>query len=271
MKIKKISKMKKVAKRKVSRDSFKETRVIVQVAQQPQGVTMELFEPMRDGKNMTLAKTWLNDKQLLKIVQRTPSNETYRRKGKGGKDFTYVTGNYIIKCLNFAFGWNWDFEITSHGIEKKQIWAMGKLTVKSSDGKQTITKTQFGRSDIKFLKDGSGHVDFGNDLKAASTDAMKKCASMLGIASDIYGKMEYKEEVNVEIVEQKITDNPGNIKYDPTFSQEITFAKKGQVIGPDGNPTYICSECKDPISEQVYEYSTKMCKKVACKEHQIRK
>ena len=32
----------------------------------------------------------------------------------------------------------------------------------------------------------------GNDLKAATTDALKKCASELGIASDIYAPNEFK-------------------------------------------------------------------------------
>ena len=36
-------------------------------------------------------------------------------------------------------------------------------------------------------------LDYGNDLKAATTDALKKCASELGIASDIYGANEFKE------------------------------------------------------------------------------
>lgn len=35
-------------------------------------------------------------------------------------------------------------------------------------------------------------------------------------------------------------------------------AKKGQVVGPDGDPTYICSETDEPISEAEYAYSVKM-------------
>lgn len=241
-----------------------ETRVVVQLQQQPE-TSMALFEPMRDGKNMTLAKTWMNDKQLLKIVQRTPQNETYKRQGKGGKEFTYVTGNYIIKALNFAFGWNWDFEVMEHGIEKKQIWVKGKLTVKSPDGKQSITKTQFGRADIKFLRDGTGHVDFGNDLKAASTDSMKKCASLLGIASDIYGKMEYKEEANVEIKEPVVTVAKIRDSIDTSESQEVP--DEDMVIGPDGKPTHICAVCGDPISKQGYLFTKKLYKKALCREH----
>ena len=46
---------------------------------------------------------------------------------------------------------------------------------------------------MKKKKDGTGYVDYGNDLKAATTDALKKCASELGIASDVYGKNEFRE------------------------------------------------------------------------------
>ena len=68
-----------------------------------------------------------------------------------------------------------------------------------------IIKEQFGRADIKFkneYKTVNGKqvkvitddcLDYGDDCKAAATDALKKCASELGIASDIYGANEFKE------------------------------------------------------------------------------
>ncbi len=143
----------------------------------------------------------LSSAQILYIMQKTPSNHVYTRKGRGGQMFDYVTGTYIKKVLNYVFGWNWDFEIKEHGTENGQVWVLGKLTVRVPDGK-VITKEQFGRADVKKLRDGTGTVDFGNDLKAATTDALKKCASELGIASDVYGKNEFKEiEVEKKEVE----------------------------------------------------------------------
>ena len=158
----------------------------------------ELAEPMKDGKKMTLQKTWIGENQLLKMMQRTPREHVYKRKGKGKAEFDYVTGTYCIKWLNFVFGWNWDFEIIEHGKEGQQVWALGKLTVRGNLPGQVITKTGFGRSDVKTLREGGGNLDYGNDLKAASTDAMKKAASLLGFASDIYGKADYKMESGQE-------------------------------------------------------------------------
>ena len=134
----------------------------------------------------------ISSKQLLYILQKTPEEHIYNRKGKGGKNFDYVTGVYMKKVLNFVFGWMWSFEVIEHGVKEKQIWVLGKLTINTKKGE--IIKTQFGRADIKFYKDKTkGMLDFGNDLKAATTDCLKKCASELGIASDIYGKNEFKK------------------------------------------------------------------------------
>lgn len=40
------------------------------------------------------------------MEQRTPPDAVRTRKGRGGKQFRYVT-----RTLNQAFGWAWDFEV----------------------------------------------------------------------------------------------------------------------------------------------------------------
>lgn len=169
----------------------------------------------------------LNTGQLQYLLQKTPKNHIYQRKAKGGGTWDYVTGTYIKKVLNLMFGWDWSFEVVEHkfDLDIKQAYVLGKLTVNS--GGKTIIKMQFGRADIKFLKElafnkdgtqkmttnykgekyqikevGKQPLDIGNDLKAATTDALKKCASELGIASDVYAPNEFKE---IKIVE-KSTD-----------------------------------------------------------------
>ena len=146
---------------------------------------------------LILTKSPLSQKQLLHILQRTPKNHIYHRPGKGGGEFDYVTGTYIKKVLNYTFGFQWDFEIKEHGEKGNMAWVLGRLTIKDDKGKPRIIKEQFGRADVKQKKTG-GDLDFGNDLKAAATDALKKCASELGIASDIYGKNEFKEIQQVD-------------------------------------------------------------------------
>lgn len=147
----------------------------------------------KDIKNaLTLAESPINSNQILQIMQRTPDNHIYQRPAKGGGTWDYVTGTYVKKVLNYAFGWQWDFEIKNHGREGNLVWVLGRLTCHLS-GDRKIIKEQFGRADVKTKKGSNEPLDFGNDLKAATTDALKKCASELGIASDIYGKEEFNE------------------------------------------------------------------------------
>ncbi len=259
---------KKVVK-KVKKPVSRETRVVVEVKQSqlPSIVpSSELIEPIRDGKKMALTPTWVTSAQLIRLVQRTPSEQTYTRPGKGGQTWTYVTGNYVEKVLNFVFGWNWDFEVVAHGREGDQIWVHGKLTVKSPKGDQSISKSQFGRADVKFKKDTKIMLDFGNDMKAATTDALKKCASLLGIASDIYGKQEFRQEANVIIKEPVVSVATVKAIVDASESQEVEDHEK--IIGPNNKPTFVCGVCKDPISDTTAEYSKKIYGKRLCREHQ---
>jgi recombination DNA repair RAD52 pathway protein len=143
----------------------------------------------------------LNEKQLALILKKTPKQYVHTRPAKGGGQWEYVTGGYVKKCLNLLFGWDWDFEILDDKIQFGEAIVKGKLTCRSNG--KTIIKTQYGNKDIIFKKepDKDGNripLSIGNDLKAAATDALKKCAAEIGIAADIYNKMDFKE-VNVQV------------------------------------------------------------------------
>lgn len=180
---------------------------------------LAIINPVSEAeqKGLTQADTPLSVKQILTIAQRTPKEHIYHRPAKGGGEWEYVTGTYVKKVLNAVFGFMWDFIVVDKGREGDVVWVQGRLTVKDKLG-NTITKEQFGRAEVKFLteykpkldKDGKPvmnkwgkpdsiknktniPLDYGNDLKAATTDALKKCASEFGIANDVYGKAEFKE------------------------------------------------------------------------------
>ena len=192
----------------------------------------------QNGKSLTMVNCPIEQKQLLFILQRTPKEHIYKRPGKGGGEWEYVTGVYVKKVLNYVFGWMWDFEIKEHGKENDSVWVLGRLTIKNPDGSIMIVKEQFGRADIKFKKEErigkngkkfkvitDKFLDYGNDLKAAATDALKKCASEIGIASDIYGKNEFKEA-------QQIDKSYQPPKEEYVEAQE--FPKEAEII-PDSN------------------------------------
>jgi len=181
----------------------------------------------------------LNVDQLNFLFAKTPKKHIYERPAKGGGKWKYVTGTRIEKVLNLIFGWDWDFFIDKFDVnmEAKQTIVLGRLVVRT--GGKEIVKMQFGKSDIMFKtetrKDEKGNVikelnsygemkpkkfpsnqmlDLGNDLKAAATDATKKCASKLGIASDVYAPNEFKaihimsdsEKSDIEKAQRKIIE-----------------------------------------------------------------
>lgn len=137
----------------------------------------------------------LNPKQMQLLLKKTPDKYVRERPAKGGGKWKYVSGGYVKKVLNIMFGWDWDFEIMEQMILHDEAIVKGKLTVRTN-GKQVV-KTQFGNKDVVYKKekDEAGNrvpLSIGNDLKAAATDALKKCASELGIASDVYNAQEFQ-------------------------------------------------------------------------------
>ncbi|HEY6019440.1 MAG TPA: Rad52/Rad22 family DNA repair protein, partial [Candidatus Paceibacterota bacterium] len=128
----------------------------------------------------------LSREQVNFLMQRTPKEEVYTRPGKGGKSFTYIEIGYVIYVLNRVFGFKWDFEVVSKERLEGEVMVLGRLTVVAPAGGY-IRKEQFGQSDIKTDRQGNT-LSIADDYKAVASDALKKCASLLGIGSDVYGR-----------------------------------------------------------------------------------
>jgi hypothetical protein len=202
--------------------------------------------PIKKAGNLTMQKSWIKQGQLLQMLSRTPASHVHERPGKGGQTWSYVTGNYVMKVLNYVFGWNWDFEIITQEVLEKQVITTGKLTVRSPKG-DVIVKTQVGRADIKYKQGTKETLDLGNDYKASATDALKKCASMLGVASDIYGKEEFKE-IGIAVR----NDAP-------------VVPGKPETKKPEFAPEAECHSCGNPMTKAEAEYSKKIMKKQLCR------
>ena len=122
-------------------------------------------------------------KRETRTVLETPftPNQIKSRKGLWGKTLDYIEGHSVIQRLNEAFESDWSFEITEHNVYEEEVVAIGKLTVAN------ITKMQFGSNKITRDSGTQKILSLGDDLKSASTDALKKCASLLGIGLHLYG------------------------------------------------------------------------------------
>ena len=88
-----------------------------QKRQKPTSEKKTAIKKKSESSSLTLAPAPFKREQLLQILQRTPKNHIYRRKGKAGMEFEYVTGVYVKKVLNYCFGWLWDFQIVDKAKE----------------------------------------------------------------------------------------------------------------------------------------------------------
>jgi hypothetical protein len=105
-----------------------------------------------------------------------------QREGNFGKTLFYVDGAAVLQRLNEAFEAEWSFSILEHWIIKEtdEVLVIGQLRAGN------VVKTQFGSSRITRARESGEPIDFGNDYKAATTDAIKKCASLLGVGLHLY-------------------------------------------------------------------------------------
>jgi len=133
----------------------------------------------------------LNREQLSHILKKTPEKYVKTRPAKGGGVWRYVSAGYVKKCLNLMFGWDWDFEIVENTVMHGEVIVKGRLTCRS--GNRTIVKMQYGNKEVMCKKGTDIPLSIGNDMKSAASDALKKCASEIGIASDIYNAEEFRE------------------------------------------------------------------------------
>lgn len=101
------------------------------------------------------------------------------RPGQHGKTLSYVDVAAVITRLNEGCD-AWSFEVISHKVDADEVIVLGKLTADAQ------TKMHFGGTSITLDKDGRA-VSIADDLKAAASDALKKCASLLGVALEMYG------------------------------------------------------------------------------------
>ena len=142
--------------------------------------------PKPENKAITLRRVTLTPSQKRIIRLETPQEFIKTRPGKGKKTFSYVEVGYVTAKLNEVFSHvGWDFEVLHEEVLDKEVWVRGKLTVKDPTTDYTVTKTNYGTKERY-----PGEVPLGDTLKAAAGDCLKKCASMFGVASDVYWQHE---------------------------------------------------------------------------------
>lgn len=94
----------------------------------------------------------------------------------------FLSGEQIAKRLNHVLGvgqWMYSVVNVNHDPEADEIVVLGEL--RAWIGGQWITRQQFGGQKVKRPRGGGPPNNLADDHKGAATDAMKKCASLLGV------------------------------------------------------------------------------------------
>lgn len=147
---------------------------------------------------------FFNKWQLDALNRPTPHELIRSRKGKGGTNFLYVPVSLVVGILNRLFHGNWSFEteivhcpIPPTPVKDEEVIVKGRLTVTHNG--ITVVKEQYGQQTLPFPspKDKDGNpirtndyvapgMTVGDALKGAGSDALRKCAFLLGVCADLY-------------------------------------------------------------------------------------
>ncbi len=114
------------------------------------------------------------------VIEKPFEKNLHRRIERTGA--IYVEGAEYIRRLNEATKGQWSFTVIEYKINEREVIVLGQLV---SYG---ITKHAFGSSVIKRSRKTNEPLNIGDDLKAASTDALKKASTLFGLGLEIHSK-----------------------------------------------------------------------------------
>jgi len=184
----------------------------------------------------------------------SPFDVTFRDL-RGGVELEYITGEQATTRLNETLGFlNWSFRVVEHGIhaEADECWVLGELTV-TLDGR-TVNRQQFGSQKVKRSRSSGAPLDIGFDLKGAATDALKKCASLIGVALYLWKKEPPAGLGNGGVPPNGAGQGAGN-GANGGNGIRVVGGNDGGVGGTDLDALY-CEECGEPLTETRFKDGT---------------
>lgn len=159
--------------------------------QELMGFATGLSESVGQPLDISMVETPFSEMNALRVIQ-TPTNPEWIKMKNG---LSYISGDTVTRLLNKAFLYRWSFEV----VETRVVQSQAKKNETSTQGsvvqvhgRLTVpgwgVREQWGSQPLVGGSDVQEHA-----FKSAATDAMKKCASLFGIALDLYGKENFDE------------------------------------------------------------------------------
>jgi hypothetical protein len=118
---------------------------------------------------------------LEQLTQPFTTDLIQQRKGRFGQTLDYIGSHHVIERLNEVLKGHWSFKILDREIMQDEVFVLGELTAHG------ISHQQFGSASVTRNKEDRSIVSIGDDLKAAASDCLKKCATQFGVGLHLYG------------------------------------------------------------------------------------
>lgn len=144
------------------------------------------------------------DGNIREVLEEEIPKQLIQTRRVANTDLSYVSGNFVIDILNRAFGYAWSWSIDHYWVQPSEAkkykdrntgqetvtpqppvaHVIGTLTVFMKDSNGDIMKISKSGTGSKSIIGGSSEQE--SIFKSASTDALKKAASLLGVAAQLY-------------------------------------------------------------------------------------
>lgn len=144
------------------------------------------------------------DIKIKSVLEEPVPQQLIQTRKVAGTDLQYVSGNFVIDCLNRAFGYLWSWSIDKAWVQQSEpkkfkdratgkeivtpqvpvAHVIGTLTVFVKDTNGELIRISKTGAGSKSVIGGSSEQE--SIFKSASTDALKKAASLFGIGAQLY-------------------------------------------------------------------------------------
>ena len=185
-------------------------------------------------------------KTLQAILTRPFQQELIKyRRGFNNKQLAYVETIHYINRLNEAFNYQWDWQVINYTVTDNQVYCQGRLTVEING--KLINKESFGGKDITLADvydkvtrqiTGKKALSIADDLKSASSDALKKAASLLGIGLHLY--------ISQQVPQKPASSNVSTVPPPATQGQR-TGQTKTTAAAPTKEPASVKPSTMAPV------------------------
>ena len=198
------------------------------------------------------------NKEQLEIIQQGVPNQLIKWRQKGGRNYSYVELPVVTDILNRLFGNLWSWNILENNIHdtgipdqknggtKRYVQIRGCLTVPMQDphDPNKFVWVQREANGVHALNGADMEIR-ASAFKSASSDGLKKAASSLGVARNIYMSDELQQYLDdMEAAGEEDVWNDFNIKaHQAEYNEMLMFAR----IHPDKNYFYkmFCDETQN--------------------------